>query len=111
MIEERSIDTPTNDILNKLNYLNSCKNSGIDSGNVFPTIVSRVGDLIANKISNNMLSDEEIESLRTYILKDADMYFSSKGLSVAFKSLEESINMAEYDREEKSKTGFKLWKS
>ena len=90
-----SIDTPTNDILSRLNRLYEAKLSGgLDNKELSEEII-RVGDLLANSIRIGKISDNEVINDAVEHLPNPKYFrFKHEGLHEANSTVKEGIEMA-----------------
>lgn len=81
-IKRRSIDRPSDIILNSINRLYDAKLSGALNSDELSKIIVLEGDLFANRIKQGKVSIDEIESAEAFITgfarKGKDNYFSFK---------------------------------
>ena len=97
-----SMDTPTNDILSRLNRLYEAKLSGgLDKKELAEEII-KVGDLIANSIRIGKISDNNvIEDIESHLPNQKYFRFSHEGINEANNTVKEGIEMSLSERDKR----------
>ena len=95
-----SIDTPSNDILNRLNRFHSAKLTGALSNTELSELITRVGDLIANCIRNGKIDNPEtIREIKSHLPNPKYFKIHHEKLKESNKAFCEGNEMALSDRE------------
>ena len=100
--------TKTDKILSMVNYINEAKTKGVSLNDSLAITLRHTGELCANKIKQGKMSDDEIETVESFITQftgeNANKYFNHihEGLPGAAKDFLVGDDFAKQKREQRN---------